>query len=237
MKAFFELLSEIVSLLETFATETGDKDVSLEKFILWLNREALFRDEVKSYRYMDHTEHGPDEHGKSSPHAPGQVQEKDHASPANVHLTLLLNMLSKHFKIYSKKVLLDSDLVSMDGHTFLAALCDTDSMRKMELIRANFAETPSGIEVINRLLKKGFIEEFDDPDDKRSKRVRVTAKGRREFEATLPPLRKVIKIMGGKLSKEKMVQLISLLDELNAFHVALHPEARNLTLVELLERL
>jgi DNA-binding MarR family transcriptional regulator len=97
-------------------------------------------------------------------------------------------------------------------------------------------ETSSGISVINRLLRKELLEEFDDPDDKRSKRVRLTDKGRTEYEATIPHILKVITIMAGGLTEAKKTQLASLLDELNTYHVARHKEAKGLTLDELLEQ-
>ncbi len=232
MKPFFNLLSEIVTALEKFVSTTSKKGTSLEAFILWLNREVLFKKEVASYHYLPEIEEIAATEKKSG----ATSGEKEHSTPANVHLTLLIHALSKHFKLYSRKVLFDTDLVSMDGHTFLATLCDVKSMRKIELIRANFLETPSGIEVIKRLLRKGFIEEFDDPDDKRAKRVRVSTKGRQAYAASLAPLRKVINVMSGRLAEDKKIQLISLLDELNGFHAQLHHDSKGLSLDELMER-
>ena len=117
MKSFFQLLTKIISLLEKFGTEKKGKSSSLEAFVLWLNREVLL--------------------GKKATYKkPGPYQPGTHAPRANVQLALLLHMLSKHYKLYSKKVLLDSDLVSMDGHTFLSTIYHTDSVRKMEVIHA-----------------------------------------------------------------------------------------------------
>jgi len=133
--------------------------------------------------------------------------------------------------------LLDSDLVSMDGHNFLSTLYHTESMTKARLISSNYMELPSGIEVIRRLLKKGFIKEFDDPNDKRSKRVTISKRGKKEYEASLPDFRKVINIMSGSLSDEKILNLIILLDELNEFHKSVHSKAKNESLDELLDQM
>jgi len=231
MENFFELLSKVVALLEKFVADKGNREISVEAFVLWLTREILidgeFGPENKIGFARKHGNHGSGEPGD---------EKHDHSPSPDVRITLLLHTLSKHFKKYSRKLLHDSDLVSMDGHLFLSTIYHIDSIRKMELIRANFNEVPSGIEVINRLLQKGFIEEFDDADDRRSKRVRITDKGRKEFDATLPPLRQVIKVMAGNMDTEKKVMLVSLLDELNDFHIDLHGEAKNLTLDELVER-
>ncbi len=232
MKLTFNLIQELVNLVQTYSEEKQGQ-VSLESFILWLNREELFKKEADSRRYF---RRGSASSIAELPEAASHTAaDPDHANPADVHLTLLLHQLSKHFKLYLKKVLLDSDLVSMDGHMFLSVLSETESLRKMELIRANFSETPSGIEVIKRLLRKGFIEEFDDPDDGRSKRVRITSKGKAEYQKTLPPIRKVIEVLAGRLTHEKKIQLVSLMDGLNDFHADLHEQAKSLTLDQLLE--
>jgi len=107
----------------------------------------------------------------------------------------------------------------------------------MELIKTHYMETPTGIEVIKRLLRKGFIEEFDDPDDKRSKRVRITEMGKHEYHKTLLPLRKVIELMAGPMQDREKIQLVSLLNELNGHHVAQHQQAKTMTLDQLLEKL
>ena len=87
-------------------------------------------------------------------------------------------MQSKHYKMYCKEALVDTDINSPDEYSFLYHLSLVDSFRKMELIHIHLLEAPSGIEVIKRLLKKDFIEEFDDPDIKRDKRGRRTQKGK-----------------------------------------------------------
>ncbi len=219
MKQPYQLLSELVTLLEEFTAQKKHEEMSLESFILWLNSEVLF----KQTRLSNNL----NEPNQPKGHHPGDI---------NIKLTFFLIMMSKHFKVYSKKVLVDSDLVSIDGHTFLATLYHAESLRKMELINVNYTEVPTGIEVINRLLKKGFIEEFDDPNDKRSKRVRITKTGKTEFENTFPHMKKVIKIMGGNLSEEQKIQLISFLKQLNDFHVSLYKEAKTLSLDQLVEQ-
>lgn len=43
----------------------------------------------------------------------------------------------------------------------------------------HFTEMSSGILIIDRLVKKGFLSEKTDEQDKRSKRVTITAKGKK----------------------------------------------------------
>lgn len=218
MKQSFNLINELVKLVEDFSKVNKQNEVNLENFVLFLNQKILFKN-----RILTHVD------------TIGDKYQLEHGPRANIKLSLLLHELSKHFKLYSKKVLLDSDLVSMEGHNFLSSLYHADSMRKMELIKSNYMETPSGIEIINRLLRKKFIEEFDDPLDKRSKRVKITEQGKRKYQETLPYILKVIHLMAGILDDERKLHLICLLDELNNFHLSFHEEAIKSTLEELIE--
>jgi len=51
--------------------------------------------------------------------------------------------------------------------------------RKTEVIYSMLLELSSGTDMLKRLSKKGFISEYDDEEDKRSKRVMLTAQGER----------------------------------------------------------
>ena len=220
----FELILGLVSKVREFQQSKSGTQMSIESFAIWLNQQVLIGEE-KDRRTPRSLKKELLKKEKSSEFT---------TSPINVQLTLLLYMLSKHFKLYSRKVLHDTDLVSMDGHTFLASLSHTESMTKMELIRAHYMETPSGIEVIKRLLKKGFIEEFDDPNDRRAKRIKITKKGVEEFQATFSDIRKVIEIMAGNLSDRQRINLVGLLDDLNDHHNGWHEKAKKYSLDELL---
>ena len=232
MNKYFQLISDLIHLVDKFHQKTKKSTFSLESFILWLNREVFFKKlPPVSYPHNETKRLNlPDVYFPEKTHKKNEYL----AIRANVQLTLLIHTLSKHLKHYSKKVLYDTDLVSMDGHTFLSMLNHIESIRKMELIKANYSEVSSGIEVIKRLLRKGFIEEFDDPNDKRSKRVKITNKGKMEYEKTLPDLRKVLDIMAGNLSDEKKIQLNVLLDELNDFHLLHYEKLKGMSLDQLL---
>ncbi len=136
----------------------------------------------------------------------------------DMELTFLLIMQSKHYKTYCKEVLVDSEINSPDEYSFLYHLSLVDSFRKMELIHIHLLEAPSGIEVIKRLLKKGFIEEFDDKQDKRAKRIKITNEGRVETEKLTPQMQTVYSKMTAKMLLKEKIHIISLLKELNDYH-------------------
>jgi DNA-binding MarR family transcriptional regulator len=134
----------------------------------------------------------------------------------DTELTFFLVMQSKNYKLYCKEALVDTEINSPDEYSFLYHLSLVDSFRKMELVHIHLLEAPSGIEVIKRLLKKGFIEEFADRDDKRAKRIRITKKGRQETDRLAPKMQAVYSKMTAKWSfREKAHLLSSLKKQLN----------------------
>ena len=69
----------------------------------------------------------------------------------------------------------------MDYH-FLLLLDGHGQQRKSDLIASNHMEMSSGIEVIRRLLKHGWIREEPNPQDRRSKYVSISPKGKQLIE-------------------------------------------------------
>jgi DNA-binding MarR family transcriptional regulator len=192
MKYSLEIIKEILQRLEEYQNENQTVDHSLDSFIIWLNS-RLFSD---------------DKAGKS---------QHSHES-IDMELSFLLVMQNRFYKSYAKKVLGESELTSPDGFSFLYHLKHADSLRKMELIKMHHLEPPSGIEVLKRLLHKGLIEEYDDPDDKRAKRVKISDKGKRELEAVMPKMSEVFDRMTAELSLNEKLHLMAFLKRMNDFH-------------------
>ena len=153
MKTSLELISDIIHWLELFSKENPENEMSLESFIIWLN----------SRLFAEH-------HDAQSIHGDDIL---------DMELSFLLALQNRHYKVYAKRALGESELSSPEGFSFIYHLSLVDSYRKMELIKMHHIEPPSGIEVLKRLLKKELIVEFDDPDDKRAKRIRITDTGRK----------------------------------------------------------
>ena len=192
MKNTIGIIQELIQWFEKFVESNPDSEIDLNSFIIWLNTK-LFED--------DHT---------------------DHADHNNAHLDMelsfLLTLQNRYYKTYAKEALNDSDLSSPEGFSFLYHLNLVDSYRKMELIKIHHLEPPSGIEVLKRLLKRGFIEEFDDPDDGRAKRICITESGRRKIKAILPRMEQVFSRMSANMSISEKMHVISFLKNMNDFH-------------------
>ena len=193
MNKSLNIVKELVEQLNRFESEKGQEPKDIKEFTVWLNQVVF-----------EH--HASMESGH---------QEND----IDMELTFLLIMQSKHYKTYCKDALANTEINSPDEYSFLYHLSLVDSFRKMELIHIHLLEAPSGIEVIKRLLKKDFIEEFDDKDDKRAKRVRITNKGRKETDKITPQMKLVYSKMTAEMSLKEKLYIVSMLKELNDYHL------------------
>ena len=193
MKASLRIIQELVSWLELYTEENHGDEKDVRSFVLWLNS-RLFDD------------------GHTDP-------EMNESEGLNMELSFLLVMQNKHYKAYSKKVLGNSEISTAESFSFLYHLDYVDSYRKMEIINMHLLEPPSGIEVLKRLLKKELIEEFDDPDDKRAKRVRITEMGKREITNMIPKMKVVFEKMTAEMSLNEKLHVISFLRKMNDYHL------------------
>jgi DNA-binding MarR family transcriptional regulator len=194
MKSSLEVLKEIVKWLEEYQNENQSDNYNLESFIIWLNS-----------RLFSEGKEGKSQHNAES---------------LDLELSFSLVMQNRFYKAYAKKVLGESELTSPDGFSFLYHLNLTESFRKMELIKMHHLEPPSGIEVLKRLLNKGLIEEFDDADDRRAKRIKITEKGKKELQVVMPKMSEVFRLMTAELSLNEKVHLLAFLKQMNDFHTS-----------------
>ncbi len=136
-------------------------------------------------------------------------------------LGFFINYLFKFTKGYTKTALMNSTISTIDDFVFLASLGREESIRKVDLIKQNMMETPSGVEVIKRLIKSALVSEFDDTEDRRAVRLKITDAGKKELFSIFNEMNKVGKVLAGNLSEQEIVQLHSLLEKLFDHHQTL----------------
>lgn len=91
-----------------------------------------------------------------------------------MHLVNLANLLKKEQNHFVS----ETPFSSFMDFQFLFVLSEHGDMTKSQLISANHMEMSSGIEVINRLKRAGWIEEKDNPVDRRSKLINSSDNGK-----------------------------------------------------------
>ena len=193
MNTSFKVIGELIQWFETFLEENQDGGADINSFIIWLNSKLF-----------------ADEHAKQSEHDQDIL---------DMELSFLLALQHRHYKSYAKDALIESELSSPEGFSFLYHLSLVESYRKMELIKMHQLEPPSGIEVLKRLLNRNFIEEFDDPEDGRAKRICITESGKRKIQEVLPKMKKVFSSMTANMSLNEKLHVVSFLRQMNDYHV------------------
>ena len=145
-------------------------------------------------------------------------QESSIENKSVTDISILIVLLFRYAKGYIRKALKESEIKTADEFSFLITLMTYESMSKMELINKQIMEKTSGNEIINRLIKSGFIEQQRDTVDKRSVRIKITPFGRKEIIKILPQMQLVSNIVVGNLKDDEKNTLAFILNKLEHFH-------------------
>lgn len=150
----------------------------------------------------------------------GTVNTSDFAEDRGpeTDISILIVLMFRYAKGYIKKALKDSPIKTADEFSFLITLLTYESLSKSELIQKQVMEKTSGTEIINRLLKLGLVNQFNDETDKRSVRVRITHIGRMELLKILPHMQTVSQIVTGNLTETEKTMLAYMLRKLEHYH-------------------
>ncbi len=135
--------------------------------------------------------------------------------------TLLVHM-NKYAKFHSRLILNNSEFTSQEDFIYLITLKSFGEMSKNDLIKRNIQEKNAGIKIINRLIKKEFIDQKKSKSDKKSKIVSITDLGLKVLEEKMPIIRKVTHLVTGDLTETEKIYLIYLLQKLDDFHNPLY---------------
>jgi DNA-binding MarR family transcriptional regulator len=106
------------------------------------------------------------------------------AIPPDLHskLAKLIGRITKIHIVLSLPILKEHGINSFEDFAFLNSILKLENPRKTDVITSNFIELSSGLLIIDRLRKNGWISEKDDEIDRRSKRLLISAKGKKVLE-------------------------------------------------------
>jgi len=153
--------------------------------------------------------------------------------PLEARLGILFRRMSRHTNHNMKKVLEPLGLRNVEDFMYLSLAYDFGKVSKSELIQAALSEFTGGIEIINRLIKLGFISEIQDEADKRKKNISVTESGLNVLMSCFVPFTKMEKIVFRGVSKEEKQYIYNILSGLDHMHSYIYHEKRHASLDEL----
>lgn len=200
----FALLHDILDLVEAFQKEQQAVSApTIDGFKNWIVSNAIGRNSEGSLNLLNER---IDWEGKDK----GR-------SPESVINTLIVHM-NRYAKAYSKSAIHDSEFTTQEEFIYLINLKAFGSMSKMDLIKKNVQEKSVGMQIINRLINRGWVSQRDSVEDKRSKLIGITVVGEKILAKYMDKIRDASKIVTGNLTEAEKIELIRLLTKLDHFH-------------------
>jgi MarR family transcriptional regulator, lower aerobic nicotinate degradation pathway regulator len=195
----YQLTKDVIDLLQEFegyALRYQYED-SIEGFIQWVA--------------------GKVSDTKKDPSQPDWEGKEDGRTPESVISTMLVR-LGRYGKMYSRHVIAGSAFSTQEDFIYLINLKAMGAMTKMELIRKNIQDKPTGMQVIGRLISHGWVQQSNSQTDRRSKVITITAQGVQALEAQMQKIRQATNIVSGNLTYPEKMDLIRLLKKLDDLH-------------------
>ncbi len=159
--------------------------------------------------------------------------KKDGRTIESVLCTLFVH-INRYAKTYSRSAIYNSAFSTQEEFFYLITLKAYGAMSKMHLIRRNLQDKPTGMQIINRLLLNGWVEQRASIGDKRTKEINITDKGIVTLDGQMGKIRAATNIVAANLSFKEKKQLMCLLQKLDDFHKPIFE--RGMDTSELLER-
>lgn len=108
---------------------------------------------------------------------PKQEGKKGERIMNGAYLLKTLGRILSAYSLYFRSAVNYIGIPPAESFYYLNGLLHLGEVRKSDLINYMFAETTTGMEVINRLIREEKIDERTSPDDKRAKLIKVNQKG------------------------------------------------------------
>lgn len=107
----------------------------------------------------------------------GEIADGILPSETNLLLIKLLSRIDRLYTEYAEVALDGTGIKSVDEFLFLNAIAHLQEPRKTDVIAHTITQLSSGLLIIDRLKKLGYVAEYENVADKRSKRLIITAAG------------------------------------------------------------
>jgi DNA-binding MarR family transcriptional regulator len=186
-------LHKLLDLAEDYEKNGGNTvEFDMEDFVTWLL--TIQRHDVQ----------------RTSPKGP--------ITPMNGLIAMYVIIMGRYAEFYTRRIFRDTVIYSMDDWAILVSLFPNGRYKKSDVLRTCVMEKSSGNEVLKRLLRQKLIEESPNPDDHRSKLIRLTDEGREAFLSVDNRIRNLSNLVVADLSEEEKTDLLSHLLKMNRYH-------------------
>jgi DNA-binding MarR family transcriptional regulator len=122
---------------------------------------------------------------------------RDKLEPASADSVLMriMGRLMNIHSIYSAKALEGTGLKNIEEFSMLNTVQLLDNPRKSEVIYYCLHEISTGTDILNRLKNWGYISEKEDEEDRRTKRLKITVKGKKVLSDSKTRIQRLAQLM------------------------------------------
>lgn len=152
-------------------------------------------------------------------------------------LLKIIGRISKLNMAFANMALKDTELNQIEEFGLLGTIRQEKNPKKTEVIYANLFELSSGTDMLARLKKRGIIREYNDKEDKRSKRIELTAKGAKILDVSKERIIKNAMMMMHDLSNDDKDLCIQLLKNIEIKYSALWQKNKGKTFDEIYDEI
>ena len=129
----------------------------------------------------------------------------------DIIIAKLIDRISRIHMIYIQIAMEGMKIHHFEEFSLLSAIAHLKTPRKTEVIYHTINELSTGLNLLADMKKRGYINEQDDPEDKRSKRLILTSKGKKILEGCYERFSKIPELLFKDLKEEDIRLCIQLL--------------------------
>jgi DNA-binding MarR family transcriptional regulator len=130
---------------------------------------------------------------------------------ADIILTKLIDRIARIHMIYIQIAMKGMKIQHFEEFSLLSAIANLRNPRKTEVIYHTINELSTGLNLLAIMKKRGYINEQEDPEDKRSKRLSLTPKGKKILEGCYERFSKIPELLFRDINSEDIQLCIQLL--------------------------
>ncbi len=197
----------IFELLQQWRKYTSRYEPDLRSFGKWLSEQA------------DVSGNQGEEKVENTPFKERYIND---TVPLEDQIVLHWGRLQRFTHLWSRKAMKNLPIRSIEEFGLIKSVELMGSVRKSDLVRYTLLETTTCFEMIKRLVRAGYMHEEIDPDDRRSRKVMLTARGKSLSAESETQLRQLSRLLIGNINSAQKQALLEVIRELDDFHGRLY---------------
>lgn len=145
---------------------------------------------------------------RPKPKTPGAAGERIRNG---AYLLKTMGRIMSAYSLYFRSAVNHIGIPPAESFYYLNGLMHLGEVRKSDLINYMFAETTTGMEVINKLIREKKVAERTSPDDKRAKLIQITKKGTEALEEYYKISKQVVEMVFKGINDHTLIECYEML--------------------------